>query len=579
MRFIKGIFFIGALIIFTKVGAQSLLSEIRKCEKKVGDHKYYKYDSILFYAKRQLEYARLLNDSVEIGKAHLSMAFAYYNLENGGEDLSHLLSARKTFSMLKNDSLYFLATLEMASMYKEAISEHFQPDSLLHSAINFFKHNKSKELEARCYMEMGLILRNKYNRISYRDSILFYYTKAKQLSDEIGNQHLSNAINNNIADYYLLNPQKNLDTVVYLSNQVIYFPSENVKNKTVATLNTYIALKEMGDSANIQFLKTGYNLSTQVKPARLQKQAARLLYTYYKNKGVYDSALFFFQESIKLTSNNSKDHYEKLLWELNANESELIKKENAILEDNINLKNRFMYVLVFAFFILLFFILVVIRANNIISIKNKDLKKKKEHNERLLKEIHHRVKNNLQMIVGLLDLQQSSIKNKAVSLVLNDAGSRVKSIALIHQNLYKGDSDMVSVGFKKYIEELSDNLIYSYNLTDKLEVEFNVEELVMPFNKAVILGLLITEIITNALKHAFLPEGAGILKIMVKNNSEKGVELIVTDNGVGLPANFDKNQNSFGVDLINSFVNDLNGEIEFIVNNGTTVKVTLKDFH
>ena len=153
---------------------------------------------------------------------------------------------------------------------------------------------------------------------------------------------------------------------------------------------------------------------------------------------------------------------------------------------------------------------------------------------------------------------------------------RVKSIALIHQSLYKGDTDMVSVGFNKYISELCDSLVYSYNMSDKLDVNLDIDEIIIPFNRAVILGLLITELVTNVLKHAFKGKEKGSLTISIKKTAEE-VKLIVSDNGVGLTDEFNQSSNSFGLDLINSFVGDLGGQIQFSNGKGTKVEVILKD--
>lgn len=555
--------------------AQNIVKEIRDCERIIAENKENDYDSILIFAERQYELATQLDDSIELGKAHLSLAYAHYNLGNDGKNLSSLIKARQIFKSVNNDSLYALATLEMASMYKEAISAYFQPDSLLHSTVKYFKEQNSDDLLARSYLELGLVFRNKYRSNISRDSIMYYYTKAKLHADRANNRELSGAITNNIADYYLLNPHKNLDTVIYLSKKIIDSPHNDLSNNAVAILNTSIALKEQGDPQYLKYLKEGHQLASKIRPERLMGQAAYLLYQYYQSNEQYDSAFYFYKQWTSSRSNR-RNNYVLLLLESEMTDSKNVEQQNALLARNLSMQQNLNSALIFAFLILVIFIMMVVRNNSVIKKKNEDLRKEKEHNARLLKEIHHRVKNNLQMIVGLLDLQQSSTIDHDVSLVLNDAGSRVKSIALIHQSLYKGDTDMVSIGFDKYIAELCDSLVYSYNMGEKLDVDLDIDEIIIPFNRAVILGLLITELVTNVLKHAFVERTKGSLNISIKK-TENEVRLIVSDDGVGIPDEFDQSSSSFGLDLINSFVGDLGGEIKFSNGKGTKVEVILTD--
>ena len=109
------------LFIPRQIIAQDIVKEIRDCERIIAQNKENVYDSILFFAERQFELASQLNDSIELGKAYLSLAYAHYNLGNDRDNLSSLIMARQVFKKVNNDSLYALATLEMASMYKEAV--------------------------------------------------------------------------------------------------------------------------------------------------------------------------------------------------------------------------------------------------------------------------------------------------------------------------------------------------------------------------------------------------------------------------------------------------------------------------
>ncbi|MDH5399783.1 MAG: sensor histidine kinase, partial [Cyclobacteriaceae bacterium] len=458
----------------------------------------------------------------------------------------------------------------------------YSPLEMLHFAARIFHMDgDSDHLLARCYMELGLNYRNDYQyNPETRDSIIYYYTLAKQYADQAGDFHISNEIKNDIADYYLLKPQINPDTVILLSSQVFQSTHSNLKNKAVAYLNAYLAKKIKGETDSLfHYLFTGYSLTNKIKPSRLQRQSAELLYQYYLDKEMYDSALFYFikekQTNIKLSSNYN---YLSLLFDNKDKEAKIAEQQNVIISANLKRQQIFIYILIAGTILSLIFTAIIIRKNSVIKLKSHELQKKNDQIESLIKEIHHRVKNNLQMIVGLLDLQESSIKDTAVSLVLNDASSRIKSIALIHQKLYSGDTDMINIGFHHYMEELCDNLIYSYDLMDKIEVRLDIDEIETSFDRAVIFGLLTTELITNVLKHAFKGVENGYIELKVKKGTSHDLVLSVKDNGVGMSTDLNKKTDSFGLDLIQSFVSDLEGEIKFINNGGTTVEVKLAHF-
>lgn len=558
---------------------ESIHDEERYCEKKVAEHTFYVYDSILYYAERHMALARQQGDSLEIGKAFLSLVYANHNLENFENEVKYLYEAENIFKKLNNEHYLELTHLELSSLFRTGSTEFYKPVNLLHQAARYFLKDGSSTLLARCYVELGLLYRNQYKILNSRDSILYYYGLAKKLADEEGDHTLSNSITNNIADYYLLEPQPNPDTVIFLSRKVLNSRYPEKKNSAVAYLNTYLA-KELAHQTDSLFyyLKTGFELTTQLRPSRLVNQSGKLMFEYYKGRKAYDSALFYMEYGTRNVG--MAKTYSFLRQSLNAKEKEalLIEKQNSLITTNLKKQRIFIYVLVVGSIVLTVFSIVILKKNAEIKSQSVELYKKNDQIESLIKEIHHRVKNNLQMIVGLLDLQQSSISDQIISDVLNDASSRIKAIALIHQKLYKGKTDMVTIGFKKYIEELCDNLVYSYNMMDRLEVRLNIEEIESPFDKAVIFGLLITELITNVLKHAFIDGRNGFIEINVRKNSDGNILLSVADNGIGIPANIGESSNSFGIDLIKTFAEDLHGDIKFINNNGTTVEVIMASF-
>lgn len=194
--------------------------------------------------------------------------------------------------------------------------------------------------------------------------------------------------------------------------------------------------------------------------------------------------------------------------------------------------------------------------------------------ELLLKEIHHRVKNNLQIISSLLNLQSSYIKDKKSLEIFRESQNRVKSMALIHEELYK-TANLSQIDFKKYVENLINYLYQSYRLASRM-VEFRIEteNISLDIETAIPLGLIINELVSNSLKYAFKTDHGGKVFISLKS-IDTMYELIVADNGIGLPQNFDfKNTNTLGTQLVVSLTEQIDGTIN--IDNSDGAKFIIK---
>lgn len=209
---------------------------------------------------------------------------------------------------------------------------------------------------------------------------------------------------------------------------------------------------------------------------------------------------------------------------------------------------------------------------------NASLKEK----EVLLKEIHHRVKNNMQVISSLLNLQSVRIKNQDILEMFKESQDRIRSMSLIHERLYQSE-DLARIDFSHYIKNLSKHLFQSYRIDPEAVVlQTDVRDVSLDINKAIPCGLIINELISNSLKYAFPQVKKADKKKMKKGEidiqltSENGkVSLLVKDNGIGLPEDLDiETAHSFGLQLVTTLVNQLNGSIEIKRKPGATFKIT-----
>ena len=185
-----------------------------------------------------------------------------------------------------------------------------------------------------------------------------------------------------------------------------------------------------------------------------------------------------------------------------------------------------------------------------------------QEKEVLLKEIHHRVKNNLQVISSLLNLQSMYIKDKEAFDVFKESQDRVKSMAMIHEKLYQS-GNFAEIDFSQYIKNLTSSIYSSYGMDTKLiKLKISAENIFLDINNAIPCGLIINELVTNAIKHAFPSGRSGEINIKFSRIDNKYI-LSVQDNGIGLPDSFiiEKTE-SLGMQLIYSLVSQLEGEFE-----------------
>ena len=207
----------------------------------------------------------------------------------------------------------------------------------------------------------------------------------------------------------------------------------------------------------------------------------------------------------------------------------------------------------------------------ILEIQNEELKRtliSKEEKEILLKEVHHRVKNNLQIINSLIRLQSNFMNAKNFKEKLMETENRIRSMALIHEKLYK-TGNLASLGIGNYIEELSFNIIESYeNHNIKIKLSFDLEDREFSIDKLIPLGLIINEVLSNALKHAFYDRVEGNVWISLQSGITHSI-MTIKDDGLGADLSIDElKEDSLGMELILSLTEQLDGELDINTSNG-----------
>jgi two-component sensor histidine kinase len=543
-------------------------------------------DSCLTLINKACQYSLLLNDSSLILKSGIKLG----RVQN---DIGLYQKGLKTVSKIQNfcigqkDSLKNISEihytkgfslLEM-SLYDESKKEFFD-------ALDcFFKMNDSSGISA-CYLSIGNIESNKKNL----DEAINYYQKSSQYTNDNVNKAY---ISTNMGIIYA--EKKNyLKAKLSFQNTIKIYKNLNLTNELAIS---YYDLGYLEYSFN-NYPSSIENYKNSLKVAQTDNNSINKMWAYdgltkvYKAQKKFKDALIYSENyhKIKDSLNNIQKDEELKNIEFNlekekqnliiANQIKEIQESNIreeLYKERINksqLKSRLLGIGLFIICVLggIGFIIYrkVKKQNSLLTNQKTIINKSLLEKEVLLKEIHHRVKNNLQIISSLLNLQSNRINNKEITTLLNESKDRIQAIALVHDKLYKSN-DFTSINFKEYLLEiLNQQKEFYIEPTKKLEIISECESIKLKLDIAVPLGMIVSEIITNAFKHAFSDVSNPILNIKLNQIDNTKVQLTINDNGKGLPVDFDiNNSNTLGMELITALSEQINSSIFFENNNGT----------
>ncbi len=254
-------------------------------------------------------------------------------------------------------------------------------------------------------------------------------------------------------------------------------------------------------------------------------------------------------------------------------EFDVANKEGTIsLQENLILKQKARQNLIITIAVLLFLLLLLAYkaiSNN--RKKNRLLREQNEEKEFLLKEIHHRVKNNLEIVSSLLSLQSAQISDTDVLNAMADSQHRVQSMGMIHQKLYMG-KNLAAVEMKDYFKNLADYIVDAYGMEKRISIDVAMEACELDVDLAIPIGLIVNELLTNALKYAFPETRKGKVVISLKKVKGK-LQLDVKDDGVGMAINNEETVKGFGTQLVALLTQQLDGKMLLNTHRGTSVSI------
>jgi len=321
------------------------------------------------------------------------------------------------------------------------------------------------------------------------------------------------------------------------------------------------------------------NLPKRMRWKRLESE----YYTLVKEHQLSQDALANFH-ALKDSLNNLSRSYiienleYKFETEKKENEITRLELEDQLNQSQINQQRLAIGGLVGGLGLLSILLFRIFKQNKKIKTQNTIISNALSDKETLLQEIHHRVKNNLQVISSLLGIQSRQITDHKAKEAILEGRSRVHTMSLIHQNLYKKDN-LTGIEMRDYLKKLSTSIIYSYSLqSDKIHIRHDIEDMTLDVDTVVPIGLITNELLTNSIKYAFPDNRKGIIKIILKEKSDH-LFLSISDDGIGLdPDQLRHKEESFGHSLIRAFRKKLDATIDIDGANGTEVAIKINNY-
>ena len=425
------------------------------------------------------------------------------------------------------------------------------------------------------------------------DTAAFYYKLVAQEAESLGKYDLQVAAYSNLSSVYfyterldesILYGEKALEIAKQKEDVGMQISVLNNLAGSYATINNYKKANELMDES-IRLCDITNSLRSKLN---VTKTKADILYQSGQGKEAYEWLLRHLDIKDSISTEESKAKAAELQAEHNEfkNEQEILalEKDQIISAKELELskasEQKFIYLVVAIGAVLLMIVIAVIinfRKNKLLQSKNQLIEENLKEKEMLLMEVHHRVKNNLQMIYSILNMQTKDASEEAAAL-LHENKDRIRSISIIHEKLYMNE-DITHANLNDLFREISENASKTSQHGTDTKIDVQCDPLKLDMDTLISLGILVNELVTNSLKYAFKSNAQNKISISLKKSGDEKISLSVADNGAGFPADFSlAKTTSFGFRMIQTMCKKLKGEIFVENTNGAVVKIDIHRF-
>lgn len=506
------------------------------------------------YLTQSLKIAEKLKDNIKIAKIYNNIAIIYNKQFLLDEEMENY---NKALSYLKNDNS--LKALKLKKTINSNTGLVYFEKKQYDKALQMFEESHAFDLKNNNKQGIALDTRSLasvFRETGNYEKALEYFKQSLAIYKELDNK-------SGQGDLY-----REIGNVYYLTNDL---------QKALSYTN--LGLKFSTQIGELESIKFCYeNLAKINEKLGNFKEA-------YKNEKLFkkmSDSMFNTEIHNKVTQTQMTYEFEK--------KQELLRKSQKEKEEKATTQAKKQRNLIYAIGLTLFFLSLITlgiyynlknykRQKVIVEKQNEQIQNSLTEKETLLREIHHRVKNNLQIISSLLNMQAQNIDDEQILQTIQEGQSRVEAMSLIHQNLYQSEQ-IDKVNIKNYLGELTNYLSRMYSGdANNVEVHINSQKEQFDFDTAIPLGLIVNELVTNAYKHAFLGKNKGTISIDILNKNNIDYELVVSNDGNKMPEDFEiEKSKSLGMKLITILSRQLRGNFSNISTSQLTkFKVDFKD--
>ena len=537
-------------------------------------------------------------DVLGIAKSCNNLGLVTGKLGQMEASLDYYIRSSEAFTNPKSGATpgeYFVVFSNIGSTYwgmgdfEKAVAEIKKAIDILRELNNLDALIHDFALIGRVYTDMG----------AYEEAQK-YFNEGLEIMDQVSNKDVISIFLLNLG--VLHNKNSKYDQAKLVLNRSLDYFSEKDRPDIASEVyrllgNAYSATQNQQQA--VQCFEKSLNFIEQTSGNAYGKLAIlKSLHKFYKETGKYKKALSTYESYTTLQDSFFRNEKQKNISELQTKyetvekereiavlTSDKQKQELALLE-----QKQFIQFTVGALALILLGLGFLFyryqnkkKVNNLLTEKNEALSSSKKslenallEKETLLKEIHHRVKNNLQLITSLLNLQAEDSDAQSIEDFLYKGQNRVKSMALIHEQLYRSDNIAV-INIQDYIQQLVSGIFQSFGIQpEEIKLYLKLDQVKLDIDQAIPLGLIINELVNNSLKHAFADKEDDNLLMIELKEKQSGVELVIRDNGSGFES-YESTQNSIGLSLVKLLARQLKGSINFNLDRGTEVRLRFEN--
>jgi two-component sensor histidine kinase len=523
-------------------------------------------DSSIYYYNRALKEYREQKDTLNAAYIEVNLGMIYTEKGLYQKSLQFLLNATSKLEKYE-------ATANLASCYN-TIGNLYSKIGELKLSLAF--HYRSLQVKQKIRSIKGMAasynnIGNVYLLLKQNDSALHNFQKSLEIKRSLNDKSGEGTSLNNVGEVML--KLEKLDDAENLFKQALGIRlSTNDKVGQVITRNNLARVYVLNGNlpAAERELKQSESIATSIGVLEPLKTNYEIQVSLYKEKKDLNMALDYSQKLLVIKDSLLNQEKTQSLAEMQTR-YESVKKEDRItlleregMLQAVEIDRKQIWIRSLLLATVLTFIIGVLIYYNL-----RMVRKNKIHIETLLKELHHRVKNNLQILSSLLSLQSQQLTDDTALKAVKSSESRINAMALIHRKLYTVDQNR-TIDIKEYITELIQYLVYSYGYHEKnFKLDLAIKEINIDVDKAIPLGLILNELISNSFKHAYenQPHPKLIVNLAYPDVHELNIE--ISDNGGGIKV-LDEKKKTFGMKIVATLIKELKGSLDIKSGNGTT---------